>query len=143
MSETVPPEVSVEEINAFLAAELSFCLEMGISCEAVERGRAVVRFAYDERWIRPGEIVCGPVLMAMADAAVYFAIFSEVGIVPLAVTNELKVNFLRPAVGHDVVATAHLHKLGRRVAYASVDLVEPHAPERLVAHATASYVLPG
>jgi acyl-coenzyme A thioesterase PaaI-like protein len=51
-------------------------------------------------------------------------------------------NFLRPAIGHDVLARATLHKLGRRIAYASVDLTEDHDPNRLVAQATASYVLP-
>ena len=59
-----------------------------------------------------------------------------------AVTNELKMNFLRPAIGHDVLARARLLKIGRRIAYATVELTESHQPDRLVAHATASYVLP-
>jgi uncharacterized protein (TIGR00369 family) len=80
--------------------------------------------------------------MTLADVAVYVAVFTRIGFVPLAVTNELKMNFLRPAIGRDVVAVATLHKLGRRIAFASVDLAEEHDPARLVAHATASYVLP-
>lgn len=134
--------VTVDEVNDFLAEELPFCVEMGITCVSVSRNVSVVRLSYSDRWTRPGGMVCGPVLMALADAAVYFAIFTRLGIIPLAVTNELKTNFLRPAIGRDVLATATLHKIGRRVAYASVNLAEEHNPGRLVAHATASYVLP-
>jgi uncharacterized protein (TIGR00369 family) len=137
------PAVTVAEVNAFLATELPFCAEMNIACHEVGVDVGVTRFAYEDRWTRPGEIVNGGTLMALADVAVYVAIFTRTGIVPLAVTNELKMNFLRPAVGSDVVARAVLHKLGRRVAFASVDVTEVHAPQRLVAHATASYVLPG
>jgi uncharacterized protein (TIGR00369 family) len=80
--------------------------------------------------------------MALADVAVYLAIFGRLGIVPLAVTNELKMNFLRPAVGGDVLAMAELLKVGRRIVYATVDLFMDAEPERLIAHATTSYVLP-
>jgi len=136
------PAVTVDEVNTFFASDLPFCAEMGISCVYIAPGVATVRFDYDERWTRPGGMVCGPTLMTLADAAVYVAIFTRIGIVPLAVTNELKMNFLRPAIGRDVLATATLHKIGRRVAYASVDLTEDHDPDRLVAQATSSYMLP-
>lgn len=80
--------------------------------------------------------------MALADVTVYLAIFGRLGIVPLAVTNELKMNFLRPAIGGDVLARADLMKLGRRVAYATVDVFMDGESDRNVAHATASYILP-
>ena len=136
------PAVTVEEIDTFLRAQLPFCAAMNIVCEHVALDVGVTRFRYDSRWTRPGSIVNGGTLMALADVAVYVAIFTRAGIVPLAVTNELKMNFLRPAIGHDVLARATLHKLGRRVAYASVDLTEERDPSRLVAQATASYILP-
>lgn len=80
--------------------------------------------------------------MGLADLAVYVAVFTRLGIVPMAVTNELNINFLRPAIGADVFATAELHMIGRRTAFASVDLTEAERQDRLVAHATATYVLP-
>lgn len=142
MTSEAAPAVTVDEVDAFFAAELPFCVAMNITCERVEPDVGVTRFTYDERWTRPGEIVNGGTLMALADVAVYVAIFSRTGIVPLAVTNELKMNFLRPAIGRDVLATATMHKLGRRVAFAAVELIEDGQPARLIAHATASYVLP-
>ena len=87
-------------------------------------------------------MVNGVTIMGLAALAVYVAIFTHLGIQPMAVTNELKMNFLRPAVGRDVIAGAALLKLGRRIAYASVGLSELGEAQRLVAHATASYVLP-
>lgn len=136
------PAISVEDMNEFLSAHAPFAAELNISCDEVGVDVGVTRFTYDERWTRSGSIVNGGTLMALADVAVYVAVFSRVGIVPLAVTNELKMNFLRPAVGHDVLARATLLKLGRRVAFAAVDLYEERDPARLVAHATSSYVLP-
>ena len=37
--------------------------------------------------LRPGGTVSGPVLMGVADTALYVAILGEIGIVPLAVTT--------------------------------------------------------
>ena len=133
---------SLAEVEDFFSTELPFFYELGLKLESIEPGVGVVRFVYDERWTRPYEIINGATLMALADVAVYVGVFSRAGITPLAVTNELKMNFLRPAVGGDVLARAEILKMGRRVAYGSVDVYMDGQPERLVAHATASYVLP-
>lgn len=129
-------------MQSFFSEHLPFFDEFGFSIDSIDDGQAVARFTYDDRWTRPYEIINGGTLMALADVAVYMAIFGRVGIVPLAVTNELKMNFLRPAVRGDVLARAQLMKLGRRVAYATVDVFMDGEPERVVAHATASYILP-
>ena len=133
---------SLEQVEDFFSAELPFFYELGLQLDSIEPGVGVVRFVYDERWTRPYEIINGGTLMALADVSVYVAVFSKIGITPLAVTNELKMNFLRPAIGGDVLARAEILKMGRRVAYGSVDLFMDGEPERLVAHATSSYVLP-
>jgi len=141
-AELTSPKVTVGQVNRFIVEELRFANTMGLSCEDLAVDRGVVRFRFDEQWTRPGGVVAGPVLMALADLAVYIAVFTRLGIVPMAVTSELKTNFLRPAVGDDLVATANLLKLGRRLAYASVDVVEDRDRDRLVAHATSTYVVP-
>lgn len=133
---------TIPEIEAFFDDHMPFFSEFGFEIDSVGDGAAVARFVYDERWTRPYGIINGGTLMTLADAAIYLAIFGRIGIVPLAVTNELKMNFLRPAIGGDVIASAGLLKVGRRVAYGAVDLFMDGAPDRLVAHATSSYVLP-
>lgn len=133
---------SLHQVRAFFEAELPFFAEFGFELESIESDVGVVRFVYDDRWTRPYQIINGGTLMTLADVAVYVAIFSRLGIVPLAVTNELKMNFLRPAIGGDVLARAQLKKVGRRVVYGDVDVFMDGAPDRLVAHATSSYILP-
>jgi uncharacterized protein (TIGR00369 family) len=135
---------TLEQVNDFLRAELPFARELGILCEALRPDEAVARWRFSERFLRPVRFVSGPVLMALADVALYFAVFTRGGLSPHAVTNELKMNFLRPAAaGRDVLARARVLKRGRRVVYGAVELWEEGDPERLVAHATSSYVLPG
>jgi uncharacterized protein (TIGR00369 family) len=133
-----------EQVNDFVRAELPFACEFGIGCDAVGPDEAVARWRFSERWLRPVSFVSGPVMMALADAAMYFALFTRGGLSPHALTNELKVNFLRPAVARrDLLARARILKRGRRVVYGAIDIWEEGAPERLVAHATCSYLLPG
>lgn len=138
----ISSRVTVEEVAEFFSVHLPFFAQFGFAIDSIDDGVAVARFNYDDRWTRPYGIVNGGTLMALADVAVYLAIFGKIGIVPLAVTNELNMNFLRPAIGDDVLAHAELMKIGRRVAYAAVDLFVDGDEQRLVAHATASYILP-
>lgn len=132
----------ISAVRSFFAEHLPFFDQFGFAVETVDDGVGVARFVYDERWTRPYGVINGGTLMALADVAVYVAIFGHHGIVPLAVTNELKMNFLRPAMNGDVLARAQLLKSGRRIAYAAVDVFMDGTPDRLVAHATSSYVMP-
>jgi uncharacterized protein (TIGR00369 family) len=136
------PNVTESDVEDFFNEHLPFFEAFGFAIESIDDGVGVARFVYHERWTRPYGVINGGSLMALADVAVYLAIFGRLGIVPLAVTNELKMNFLRPAVGGDVLAMAELLKVGRRIVYATVDLFMDAEPERLIAHATTSYVLP-
>ena len=130
------------ELCRFLEGQAPFLAAMGIWCEESRPGYAVARWKQDPRWIRPGGYLCGGGLMTLADAALYMAILSEIGLKAMAVTSELKMNFLRPAVGGDVLARARLLKVGRRLAFGEIHVLMADGGERLVAHATSSYALP-
>ncbi len=136
------PQVTTEEFNEFLAVNLPFCTTMGLRAHDVKFGEGTMRWVYDDAYTRPPDFVCGPIMMALADASLYLALFTVVGIEPNALTNELKTNFLRPARGQDLLATARVIKNGRRVMYGAVDIAEASDTTRLVAHATGSYVRP-
>lgn len=133
---------NLEQMREHFADQMPFAKEFNLTCEAIEPDLGVTRFTYDDRFVRPGGYINGGTLMVLADIAVYVAIFSRLGWVPMAVTNELKMNFLRPALGEDVLAYARLRKLGRRVAFADVDVAMASDRDRLVAHATATYIIP-
>lgn len=138
----IEPVVGRAEVQEFIDREMPFCAPLGISCESIGHDVGVARLRYDPQWLRPGGWINGGSLMAAADVAAYIAVFSRSGITPMAVTNELKMNFLRPAVDADVLAHGRLRKLGRRIAFVEVALYHEPEPDRWLAHATSSYALP-
>ena len=80
--------------------------------------------------------------MALADCAMYVVLLSAIGPISLAVTTNLNINFLRKgAPGQDLVATAKLLKLGKRLAVGEVTLL-PGASVDPIAHVTATYSIP-
>ncbi|MCE3283798.1 MAG: thioesterase superfamily protein, partial [Steroidobacteraceae bacterium] len=92
--------------------------------------------------LRPGGTVSGPVLMGVADAALYVAILGEIGIVPLTVTTSLTINFLRRPSGHrDIVGVCKLMKLGRTLAVGEVWLYSD-GEDDAVAHVVGTYAIP-
>jgi acyl-coenzyme A thioesterase PaaI-like protein len=52
--------------------------------------------------------------MALGDVALYVAILGEIGVVPLALTTSLSINFLRkPAADKDIIGKCNLIKVGK------------------------------
>ena len=127
------------EVAEFIAREFP-----QTKCVVREVGprRAVVAHQVGRDELRPGGTVSGPVLMAVADAALYVAILGEIGIVPLTVTTSLTINFLRkPSGARDVVGVCELMKLGRALAVGEVWLYSEGEDEP-VAHVVGTYAIP-
>lgn len=91
--------------------------------------------------LRPGGIISGPTQMAVADRAAYAVILAHIGIVPMAVTSNLNMSFLRGVEARDFYADAHLIKLGRRLATVDVRLWQDD-PDWLLAQSTVTYAIP-
>lgn len=128
-----------EEVVAFMTSEFP-----QNKCEVVAVGNrsATVKRPVGQDDLRPGGTVSGPVLTAVADAALYAAILGEIGIVPLAVTTSLTINFLRkPSAGQSIVGVCKLLKLGRSLIVGEVSLYSEGVPD-LVAHAVGTYSIP-
>ena len=127
------------DIAAFLAAEFP---QSKVTVESLGAMAATVRHRVGAAELRPGGTVSGPVMMATADVALYVAILSEIGIVPLAVTTSLNFNFLRkPESGKDIIGVCKLLKLGRTLAVGEVSLYSDGGTEP-VAHAVGTYAIP-
>ncbi len=90
---------------------------------------------------RPGGTVSGPALMSLADCAAWLAIVGHIGPVALAVTTSLHIDFLRKPALVDVVATATLLKLGKRLAVVEVAMVSDRS-EAILAKAQVTYSIP-
>ena len=133
--------LTIEQFEQISRGQIPFAVDFGFHVEEMEEGRAVARAVYDDRFLRPGGTVAGPVMMGLADFAMYAAVLSLIGPVELAVTTNLNCNFLRRPPRGDIVAEARILKLGKRLAVGEVDL-RSDAEESLVAHVTATYSIP-
>ena len=130
---------STEELRAFLATSFP---QTGCTIESVTDGRATLRHRVGFEQLRPGGTVSGPVMMELADCALYVAVLAEIGIVPLAVTTNLSINFMRkPAADRDLIGTCTLLKVGKTLAVGEVTIYS-EGMEDPVAHATGTYAIP-
>ncbi len=131
--------VTKEQLTDFLATEFP---QTKCTVEEVGNRSAVLRHPIGFEELRPGGTVSGPVLMAVADVALYVAILGEIGLVPLAVTTNLNINFLRkPSSEQDIIARCSLIKVGKSLIVGEVSLFSDGFEEP-VAHVTGTYSIP-
>ncbi len=127
------------EIAAFLKAEFP---QNSCTVDAVGDKSATIRMSIGINELRPGGTVSGPVMMAVADVALYVAILGEIGIVPLTVTTSLSINFLRkPASDKAILGVCKLMKVGKSLAVGEVTLYSEGVADP-VAHAVGTYAIP-
>jgi acyl-coenzyme A thioesterase PaaI-like protein len=127
------------EIIDFLAREFpqSKCI-----VEEVGDRSAIVSHPIGPAQLRPGDTVSGPLLMTVADVGLYVAILATIGLVPLAVTTSLTINFLRkPSSRNPIVGVCRLMKVGRILIVGEVALYSDRN-EDMVAHAVGTYSIP-
>ena len=109
--------------------------------EELWHGGCRLRQRYDKRVLRPGGTLSGATMMALGDFAMYLAVLSAIGWVPLAVTTNLTINFLRKPPARDLIAQARLLKLGKKLAVGEV-VIHADGVEDMVAHVTSTYSIP-
>ena len=138
-----PPQLARKELEKLLRAEFPemFHAESGYAIEELWHGGGRVRRHFDTKSLRPGGTVSGPTVMALADFSMYVAVLSAIGWVPLAVTTNLSINFLKKPAARDLIAEARLLKLGKRLAVGEV-AIRSQGEADLVAHVTSTYSIP-
>jgi len=136
-------KLTVAELERLLSDEFPqmFNPQGGYCIEEVWFGGCRIRKRFSERSLRPGGTISGTTMMALADFAPYVAILASIGWLPLAVTINLTINFLRKPPAADLFAEARLIKLGKRLAVADVG-IRSEGEDELVAHATSTYSIP-
>ncbi|MDO9411470.1 MAG: PaaI family thioesterase [Pseudolabrys sp.] len=137
------PAMTAEAIEAVLRVEFpqAFYDGSGLTLERVDYADIRIRKAYHEDHLRPGGTISGPTMMALADFAMYVAVFSAIGPQTLAVTTNLNINFLRKPAQADLLADARLMKVGKRLAVGEVTIYSAGEDEP-VAHVTSTYSIP-
>ncbi len=133
--------ISAEEFENITRDRVPFVGQLGVIVEDIGAGNARLRLPFRDDFIRPGGTISGPVMMALADLALYATVLSKIGPVELAVTTNLNINFLRRPLPADIIAEAKLLKLGKRLAVGEVALFLEDDQD-MVAHVTATYSIP-
>lgn len=133
-------KAEMDEIVVFLAEDFP---QMPVDVLSVGEGCARVRHVVTDADLRPGGTISGPTMMGLADVTLYIAILGEIGIVPLAVTTNLNVSFLRkPQGGKNLIAECKLLKLGRTLAVGEVYIYSEGQEDKAVCHVVGTYAIP-
>jgi uncharacterized protein (TIGR00369 family) len=143
VDKTAAPKLTREQLIELLAIEFPEATH-AVGDYVIEDawfGGCRVRRRHHEQSLRPGGTVSGPVMMALADFTMYLAVLSAIGWVPLAVTTNLSINFLKKPGARDLIAEAKLFKLGKRLAVGEV-AIHSDGDDDLVAHVTSTYSIP-
>jgi uncharacterized protein (TIGR00369 family) len=137
------PLLDADGVNALLQRAFPMASPEDLAfAREVEPGRVLVVRSYPgDGALRPGGVLAGPNLMAIADTAAYALILAHVGDQLMAVTSSLTMNFLRGAKPGDIHAEATMLRLGRRIAVCDVKIWTESA-DRLAAQATVTYAIP-
>lgn len=114
-----PAKIGAQEFEAAVAQTIPLAELFGFKVECLESGYARLRVRYDSRQLRAGGTISGPVIMTLADTALYGMVLSLLGMQLLAVTA----------------------KHGRRLIVGQVLLYSDGEAEP-VAHVTGSYAVP-
>ena len=135
--------VTLEDIHAFLRRDFPQLYVHGeiFSVLEIGHGTCCMRMDYHESQLRPGGTISGPSMMALADVGLYVALLGAIGEVPLAVTTNFSINFLKKPDPCPMIAECRYLKIGKRLAVGEANLFSA-GNDGLVAHVTATYSVP-
>src|SRR3546814_18337566 len=109
------PRITIAEFEQLLESHHPFASVLGIDILEIGAGKSVLRLPERSSHQRLGGIVAGPMLMGLADLALYAAIVGGTGNRD-AVTASLSITFLRKTPPGGVLAHANILKTGRMAA---------------------------
>jgi len=135
------PILTATDLTAFFAEAFPGHDQDPDQFVAIEPGFLRMRQRPESSQLRPGGIVSGPTQMALADRIAYAVILAHIGIVPMAVTSNLNMSFLRAVRAEPFYADAWLIKLGRRLATVDVKLWQDDE-STVLAQSTVTYAIP-
>src|SRR5215204_151973 len=117
----MPPRLTIAELEALMDRHFPDFRNFS-TIEALTDRELTLRMPFKTQLLRAGGTISGPALMALADTAAYFMTLALAGPVPHAATANLDIHFLVRPQPADIIATATMLRLGRRLAVAKVDL---------------------
>lgn len=134
--------ITVEDFGRLIEQKSAFGVWLGIKLEEVGAGTARMRLPYREEFLRPGGAIHGPIIMAIADYAMYAALMGLNPRGESGVTSNLNMYFLRKSTGKDLIAEARTVRGGSRVSVLEVS-VYTDGEDDPIALVTGTYIIPG
>jgi len=134
--------ITVEDFGRLIEQKSAFGVWLGIRLEEVGAGTARMRLPYREEFLRPGGAIHGPIIMAIADYAMYAALMGLNPRGESGVTSNLNMYFLRKSTGKDLIAEARTVRGGSRVSVLEVS-VYTDGEDDPIALVTGTYIIPG
>lgn len=130
---------TLSHIRQHIAEGLPLAALFNIDVIEATPERGAVRLRAGAHATRPGGSIAGPVQFALADLAAYALILADRRDIH-AVTVDLTINFLRPAMHLPLLAVALPLRAGRRLYTAEIRISE-ETTGRLVSHASTTYAM--
>ncbi|MFT6926386.1 MAG: hypothetical protein ACJAZP_001996 [Psychromonas sp.] len=117
---------------------LPFLEHIGASLKNFSKGKAEVELHIQPYHLQHIGFVHGGVISTLMDNTGWYAAVSNLEDGFTAVTMEIKINYLKPALGKYLLASAAIKRQGRTTSFVTIEL---HDQEKLVAYATGTYAL--
>ena len=133
--------ITAEEFHRLVVAPVPYVAQLDIELLTLEDGFLRLRLPWKPLYDRPGGTLAGPVMMALADIAMYGLVMTRIGPEAMAVTTHLNSTFLRRPGRVPVVTEARLIRLGRTQAFGDITIAGEGQADPCY-HATCTYALP-
>lgn len=117
----------------------AFWETIGMKEIELKEGRAEVQLTITPQLLQRRGSVHGGVLATLVDAAIGAAVRSTWGPHESSVTAEVKIHFLRPAVGSTLTAKSFLSHRGKTMAVGTAEVFDDR--DRLVAMGTGTFII--
>ena len=138
-----PALISPDDFTRLVLAKPWYGTWTGVRAVAIEHGFARLEMALNRpEFLREGASVAGPILMGMADMAMYAAVMSIHPRGREAVTSDMTMHFLRRPRGAKLIGEATVVKPGKRLIVLESRLFADRDAEP-VCLVTGTYAIPG
>ena len=131
--------IKLQDFLSLLEAHHPFARFLGIEIREIGFGCATLALPPNPDFQRLGGIIAGPMLMGLADLAMYAAVVGATGNAE-AVTSSLTMNFLRKSPPGVILAHAKVLKTGRLCAGDVILTAEGH--DEVIAQSISTWSLP-
>jgi acyl-CoA thioesterase len=141
MTQDHPHSPLKEFLEKQLRGLIPFWVTLGMEVLEARPGQARVRVRFDARLVNANGVVHGGAVFAAADAAVAVALLGLLDAGMRTATLEMKINFLKPVDGADIIAEAAIIHKGGKTAVGEVTVRDGSGA--IVAKALGTYAIAG